>query len=66
MKRSIFFIFIVFSVEIIAQEVSDSIRKTIFLDEVVVTASNITRMDDHLLIYPNKQQKGILIMDMAF
>lgn len=58
MKRSIFFIFIVFSVEIIAQEVSDSIRKTIFLDEVVVTASNITRMDDHLLIYPNKQQKG--------
>lgn len=58
MKAFVLFIFVVFSLGAVAQEISDSIHKSISLNEVVVTASNVTRMEDHLLIYPNKQQKG--------
>ncbi len=55
MKRHIWIIIAVFlSMEAVAQvEVSDSIKQ---LDEVVIRASNITRMDGHLLIHPNKRQ----------
>lgn len=35
----------------------DSIASTKALDEVVVSASNISRVDDHLVIFPNSQQR---------
>lgn len=36
---------------------TDSVKKIVALDEVIVTGQNITRIDDHLLIIPNKQQR---------
>lgn len=36
---------------------NDSISRTVALDEVTVVASNVIRVDDHLVIYPNTQQK---------
>lgn len=35
----------------------DSIVSTKALDDVVVSASNISRVGDHLVIYPNSQQR---------
>lgn len=35
----------------------DSISSTKTLDEVMITASNINRIGDHLIIYPNSQQR---------
>ena len=60
MRRNISFVvlFSLFAFELVAQtEVPDSIRKIVSLDELVVSAPNITRMKDHLLIYPNEQQR---------
>lgn len=36
---------------------NDSISRTVALDEVTIVASNVTRVDNHLVIYPNTQQK---------
>ncbi len=36
---------------------NDSISRTVALDEVTVVASNVIRVDNHLVIYPNAQQK---------
>lgn len=45
-------------IDSIAQsEATDSIGKHVSLDEVIVSASNITRVDNHLVIYPNEQQR---------
>lgn len=42
----------------IAQTLSnDSVSRTIALDEVTIVASNVSRVDNHLVIYPNSQQK---------
>ena len=35
----------------------DSVVSTKALDDVVVSASNISRVGDHLVIYPNSQQR---------
>lgn len=59
MKRFVWLIgTLLFYIESVAQvENTDSIGKSLSLDEVVVTASNIFRVDNHLLIYPSKQQR---------
>ena len=36
---------------------NDSINRTVSLDEVSIVASNVTRVENHLVIYPNTQQK---------
>ncbi len=36
---------------------NDSVSQTIALDEVTIVASNVSRVDNHLVIYPNSQQK---------
>lgn len=46
------------SLNLLAQtQASDSIAKNVTLNEVTVTASNIVRVDDHLQIRPNEQQR---------
>ncbi len=46
------------SLPIFAQSVDkDSLAQSKTLEEVVVSASNISRIDDHLVIYPNGQQR---------
>ena len=58
MKRYIAIIVLLISIDSFAQtEVTDSIGKYLSLDEVVISASNITRVNDHLIIYPNDQQR---------
>lgn len=58
MKRYIGIIMLLISIDSVAQtEVADSIGKHISLDEVIISASNITRVNDHLIIYPNEQQR---------
>ena len=44
--------------QLMAQNIRrDSIASTKTLDEVIVSASNISRVDDHLVIFPNSQQR---------
>jgi hypothetical protein len=58
MKFYVLILFSLFSIGLVAQvNTSDSITKAVFLNEVVISASNITRVDNHLLIYPNEQQR---------
>ena len=46
------------AVPVLAQNTGkDSIVSTKALDDVVVSASNISRVGDHLVIYPNSQQR---------
>lgn len=40
-----------------SSEPNDSISRSIQLDEVTIVASNVSRVDNHLVIYPNTQQK---------
>ena len=43
---------------IVAQNLStDTIKKTVSLNEVAVTADNITRVDGYVLILPDKRQQ---------
>lgn len=58
MKRYIAIIVLLISIDSVAQtEMTDSIEKHLSLDEVVISASNITRVNDHLIVYPNEQQR---------
>lgn len=58
MKRYLVIIILFISVNSVAQtEATDSIGKHLSLDEVVISASNITRVDNHLIIFPNEQQR---------
>lgn len=58
MKRYLVIIILFITVNSVAQtEVADSIGKHLSLDEVVISASNITRVDNHLIIFPNEQQR---------
>lgn len=49
-------LFLLFPFGMTAQTSSnDSISRTVALDEVTIVASNVTRVDNHLVIYPNTQ-----------
>lgn len=51
-------LFLLFPLGMTAQTSSnDSISRTVALDEVTIVASNVTRVDNHLVIYPNTRQK---------
>lgn len=60
-------LFLLFPLGMTAQTSSnDSISRTVALDEVTIVASNVTRVDNHLVIYPNTQQKNRRTADMGF
>lgn len=57
-KMPIYLIIVLLSIDSAAQsQTADSIKKRISLHEVVITAPNITRIDNHLLILPTEQQR---------